>query len=82
MCLGVPMRVVAVSSVSTVRAEIMGLSRFVRVDLLPETRPGDYILVHAGFALQKIDAGEAENRLAMLRESLRDTCDADYDHKR
>ena len=45
-----------------------GVSRKARVDLLPDLRVGDYVLVHAGLAIAKVDADEAEETLAVFRE--------------
>ena len=39
------------------------------LDLLPEARPGDYVLVHAGFAIQRLDPGEAAEVLALFEEA-------------
>jgi hydrogenase expression/formation protein HypC len=45
-----------------------GLRRKVRVDLLDEVAPGDYVLVHAGFAIEKVRPEEAEQTLTLLRQ--------------
>jgi hydrogenase expression/formation protein HypC len=52
------------------RADIGGISRTVDLRFLKDVGIGDYIIVHAGFALQKLDPGEAEETLALLREML------------
>jgi hydrogenase expression/formation protein HypC len=48
--------------------ELGGVVRDVSLVLLPEARVGDYLLVHAGYALQKIDEEEAEATLRLLAE--------------
>lgn len=67
MCLGIPGRVVAVldGQVDLAMVEVSGVKRAINVGLLDGQRldPGDWILIHVGFALSKID--EAEARAAM-----------------
>ncbi|MBQ1461226.1 MAG: HypC/HybG/HupF family hydrogenase formation chaperone, partial [Selenomonas sp.] len=54
MCLAVPAKVVAINdAMGTV--DIAGVTRDVSLMLLPETKLGDYVLVHAGFAMQKVE---------------------------
>jgi len=66
MCLAIPMRIVAIEGVSGV-AEVDGVSRQVRLDLLPEVVLGDYVLIHAGLAIARVDAQHAEETLSLLR---------------
>jgi hydrogenase expression/formation protein HypC len=66
MCLAIPMRLVEIDGVSAV-AEVDGVSRQVRLDLLPEAVLGDYVLIHAGLAIARVDAEQAEETLALLR---------------
>jgi len=61
------MRIVEIEEVFGV-AEVDGVSRKVRLDLLPEVYLGDYVLVHAGLAIARVDAGEAEETLSLLRK--------------
>jgi hydrogenase expression/formation protein HypC len=51
-------------------ADIGGMKREVDLRFLPDVSPGDYVIVHAGFALQKLERSEAEETLALLREIL------------
>ena len=48
-------------------AEINGVSRSVRIDLLEGLVVGDYVLVHAGLAIAKVDEDEARETLSLLR---------------
>ena len=68
MCLAVPLRILRIDgSVATV--DMYGGEREVSLLLLPEEAlVGDYVLVHAGFALQKLDEKAAEESLALFRE--------------
>jgi len=67
MCLAIPMRLVEIEGFGGV-AEVDGIARRVRLDLLPEVCLGDYVLVHAGLAIARVDAGEAEETLSLLRK--------------
>jgi len=67
MCLAIPMRIIEIEGFTGV-ADVDGVSRKVRLDLLPEVNLGDYILVHAGLAIARLDAGEAEETLSLLRK--------------
>jgi hydrogenase expression/formation protein HypC len=67
MCLAVPMEVIAIDGRhARVRAESVELTA--SLDLVEEARVGDYVIVHAGFAIQKLDADEARESLAMLQK--------------
>lgn len=71
MCLAVPLKVLSVNHpVATV--DIYGATREVSLLLLPDDiRVGDYVLVHAGFAIQKIDEDAARETLDLLDEMAR-----------
>lgn len=65
MCLAVPMKLVEVTGADGV-AELAGVRRSVRLDLVPEARLTDHVLVHAGYAIQVVDEAEARATLADL----------------
>ena len=67
MCLAVPAKVLEIKD-AVGRVEISGVSREVSLMLLPEVRVGDYVLVHAGFAMQIVDEKDAEETNALLAE--------------
>ena len=67
MCLAIPMQITEISGFTAV-AEVDGVTRQVRTDLLPELAVGDYVLVHAGLAIAIVDAAAAEETLSLLRE--------------
>ncbi len=69
MCLAVPLRIQTIDGKRAV-GEAGGLSQTVRVDFLPELMPGDYVMVHAGFAIQKLTEEQAKENLAAIREAL------------
>jgi len=78
MCLAMPGKIVAIAeSVATV--EFGGVTRAISLDLLPEACVGNYVLAHAGFALQVIEEEEAGEILAIFAEmerldSVESTC--------
>lgn len=71
MCLGVPAEVIAIPDPGQPRARvaISGVERTVAIDLLAgeDVRAGDWVLVHVGFALSKIDADEAAVTLDQIK---------------
>lgn len=68
MCLGVPMQIVSIDGTDAV-AEIDGVRREASLMLLDEpVAEGDYVIVHAGFAITRLDEAEALETLAIMRE--------------
>ncbi len=51
------------------KAELGGVIRDVRLDLLEDVKVGDYVIIHAGYAIQKLDEKEAQETLKLLREA-------------
>lgn len=77
MCLAVPARIVELESADMARVRIGESSTFLSAStmLLPEPpEVGDYVIVHAGFALRKLDPGDALETLAALREIAEAAC--------
>ena len=70
MCLAIPGQIVAVVDESNGLAEVdvVGVRRKVHVGLLDDAGPGDWVLIHVGFALSRIDEAEAEATLLLLQE--------------
>ncbi|MGL5270454.1 MAG: HypC/HybG/HupF family hydrogenase formation chaperone [Selenomonadaceae bacterium] len=66
MCLAVPAKIVEKKDFLAV-VDISGVQRQVSLMLLPEAAVGDFVLVHAGFAMQVIEAEEAKRTDEMLR---------------
>jgi hydrogenase expression/formation protein HypC len=73
MCLGIPGLVVevpaAADEMSEGIVEFAGIRRRVSLACVPEARPGDYVIVHAGIAISRIDPDEAARVFAYLAES-------------
>ncbi|HEU0265363.1 MAG TPA: HypC/HybG/HupF family hydrogenase formation chaperone [Geobacterales bacterium] len=71
MCVGVPMQVVAVNG-SDIVAEIDGIRKEASLMLLAEpVSVGDFVIVHAGFAISRLDEEEAQQTLELMREHFR-----------
>ena len=68
MCLAIPARVIQISEQSLGLVELGGVVREASFMLLPDAQVGDYVLLHAGYALQKLDEAEAEETLRLLAE--------------
>jgi hydrogenase expression/formation protein HypC len=71
MCLAIPGKVVEKEDREGMligRVDFGGITREVQLDFVPEVEVGEYVIVHVGFALTRLDAEEAERTLAMLRE--------------
>ena len=68
MCLAVPVRVVAIDEQGMASGELSGVTRSIALDLVPQTRVGDFVIVHVGFAIQRLDEKEAEVTLSLLDE--------------
>jgi hydrogenase expression/formation protein HypC len=67
MCLAVPLRLVSVDGTDAV-GEVGGIQREVSIMMTPDAKVGDYVIVHAGFAIQVLDQKEAEENLELLRQ--------------
>ncbi len=72
MCVGVPMKLIEIDYPFGV-AEAKGVRRNIGLQLLPEEdiKTGDYVIVHVGFAIEKVDRNEAEEIWRGFEEILR-----------
>ena len=67
MCLSVPGKVVEIRN-SMAKVEVGGVIREVSLAVCPDVVVGDYVLIHTGFAIQKLDEKEAAETLDLLRK--------------
>ena len=67
MCLAVPAQIVEREDMLAT-VDVGGVRRQVSMMLLPEAKIGDYVLIHAGFAMQQIDEEEAKLTWSLLQE--------------
>ncbi len=70
MCLAIPSRIVKIENEMGV-IDVEGIRREVSLLLLEDAVIGDYVIVHAGFAIKKIDAAIAKESIDLLREAAR-----------
>lgn len=70
MCLGIPGKIIEIKGKSAV-ADILGAEREISIDLLGGVKVGDYVLIHAGCAIQIVDEEEAAATIGLFNE-LRD----------
>lgn len=67
MCIGVPSQVLETDG-EEATVDVGGVRRTISVMLLTGVNAGDWVILHAGFAIEKIDPDEAAKTLALLRE--------------
>ena len=67
MCLAVPGKIISARGHDAI-ADLHGNQVPVSTVLVPETEPGDWVLVHAGFAIQRLDADEAQQTFAVIKD--------------
>lgn len=71
MCLAVPAKVMMINDENrTALVDSFGVPRWVGITLIPDLGVNDYVLIHAGYALGKIDLQEAEERIKLWEELL------------
>ena len=67
MCLAIPARILSIEE-NKATVDFGGVTRVISLALLPDTVIGDYVLVHTGYAIQKVDREEAEKTLDLWRQ--------------
>ena len=67
MCLAVPLKLVEINGMEGV-GERDGIRRKLRLDFIPDPKIGDYVMLHAGFAIERLASGQAEEDMAAARE--------------
>jgi hydrogenase expression/formation protein HypC len=66
MCHALPVKIVALTGPDTAKVSLGGIVKEVSVALIEDPQPGDYVVLHVGYALAKIDEAEATRTLALL----------------
>lgn len=69
MCLALPARVVSLEEGDAAMISLEGVKKRISLALVEDVRPGDYVLVHVGFALHKVSEEEAARTLEMMTEA-------------
>ncbi len=73
MCLAIPTRVIELLPDGQAVVELGGVRKTISVELVDGLSVGDYVIVHVGYALTRLDPDEAEQTLALMREAGIDT---------
>ena len=68
MCLAVPAQIISLDGMTAV-AEMSGIKKEIDVTLTPEVAPGDWVVVHVGYDLQRIDPQKALETLEAMRSA-------------
>ena len=68
MCLAIPAQITRIKEDNLVEVSILGVTREASIDLTPEARLGDYVLIHAGFAIEIVDPQHAAETLDLVRQ--------------
>lgn len=67
MCLAIPLKLIELNG-SVAVAEANGVRRAIRVDFIREPKVGDYVIAHAGFAIERMSEAQAQDNLRAIRE--------------
>lgn len=68
MCLAIPAKIVELAEGNLATVDILGVSRTISVDLTPQAQVGDFVLVHAGFAIEVVDPQYAQETIDLVKE--------------
>ena len=68
MCLAIPAQVTQLDGDGLATVDILGVTRSISLDLTPQAGLGDFVLVHAGFALEVVDPDYAQETIDLIRE--------------
>lgn len=68
MCLAIPVKVMECLENDQAVADVGGVQKTIDVSLLDRVQPGDFVILHVGFAINRLDEEEARKTLAMLQE--------------
>jgi len=68
MCLALPVKVIEVGAGDTAIVDLGGVRKEISLALLSDVKVGDYVILHVGYALTKLDPEEAEKTLALFAE--------------
>jgi len=68
MCLAIPAQITEIKEDNMAQVDILGVTRDVSIDLTPAAKEGDYVLVHAGFAIEVVDPEFAQETIDLVRQ--------------
>jgi len=73
MCLAIPAKIIEMDGAGMGVVDMEGTRRNVSLLLQEDAKVGDYVIVHAGFAIHRIDEAEARESIQILRQALAET---------
>lgn len=68
MCLAIPAKITEMKEDGLATVDILGVKRDIALDLTPQAQLGDYVLVHAGFAIEVVDADYAQETIDLIMQ--------------
>lgn len=68
MCLAIPAKITSLDEDGLATVDILGVTRSISVDLTPQAKEGDFVLVHAGFAIEIVDPEFAAETLEIVKQ--------------
>lgn len=68
MCLAIPAQITTLGDLNMAEVDILGVTRHVSLDIVTDAKVGDWVLVHAGFAIQIVDEEYATETLQILKD--------------
>ncbi len=68
MCLAIPAKITSLEEDGLATVDILGVTRSISVDLTPQAKEGDFVLVHAGFAIEVVDPEFAAETLEIVKQ--------------
>lgn len=69
LCLAIPLKIIKINGKEAI-GELNGIERTIRIDMIGKVELGDYVIVHAGFALNKLETNDAKELLGYLSEMM------------
>ncbi len=69
MCLGIPGKIIEISD-TMAKVDVAGVRKEVNLMLIENPKIGDYVIVHAGFAIQRVDEEEAQETLKIINDLI------------
>lgn len=68
MCLAIPAKITELKENNLATVDILGVTRDIAVDLTPQASVGDFVLVHAGFAIEVVDPDYAQETIDLIKQ--------------
>ena len=68
MCLAIPAKITEMKDDGLATVDILGVTRDIALDLTPQAQLGDFVLVHAGFAIEGVDADYAQETIDLIKQ--------------